>query len=300
MSWQMHVAATYTRVLRKPRTYGSVRAAAAFLARPKSAPRPPETLSADKRLQLSRTTFGAFHCYTLQPRDQGTPVADSGSIVYLHGGGYVNEIRSAHWNLAADIADACHRPVHLPIYGLAPRHHAVEASGFVQAVIHSAATVGPVYLVGDSSGGGLALAAAQNSMGVVRLALRGITLISPWLDIALRNPDVHVVAPHDPWLSPHGLRYIGQKWVGDLRDDDPRVSPLFGNSAGLPSIDLYVGTRDLFMPDCRLLRDRLDEGALRYHEAPGAIHIYPLLPVPEGRRARLSLLAHMADSFTGD
>jgi acetyl esterase/lipase len=296
----MHAAAAYTRILRKPRSYGSTRAAAAFLARPKTDPRPPVALRNQSKERLSCNTFGVFSCYTLWPRVRVAGGPDRGSIVYLHGGGYVNEIRSAHWDLAADIADACDRPVHLPIYGLAPKHHAVEASDFVEAVINSATTTGPVYLVGDSSGGGLALAAAQKMAGAGQLALRGITLISPWLDVALRNPNVHVVARQDPWLSPQGLRYIGQTWAGDLPDDDPRVSPLFGNSAGLPAIDLYVGTRDLFMPDCRLLRDRLDEGAMRYHEAPGAIHIYPLLPVPEGRQARLSLVAHMAYSFTKD
>ncbi|MET0700352.1 MAG: alpha/beta hydrolase fold domain-containing protein [Mycobacterium sp.] len=300
MSWQMHAAAAYTRVLRKPRTYGSARAAAAFLARPKASPRLPSMLGDKMEHRLSRNTFGAFDCYTLRPGGREIAVADRGSIVYLHGGGYVNEIHSAHWDLAADIADACHRPVHLPIYGLAPEHRACEAGDFVQEVIHSAATTGPVYLVGDSSGGGLALAAAQSAMRAGQAALQGITLISPWIDIALRNPDVPVVALRDPWLSPEGLRYIGRNWAGDLRDDDARVSPLFGNSAGLPPVDLYVGTRDIFMPDCRLLRDQLGEGAIRYHEEPGAIHIYPLLPVPEGRRARLSLLAHMADSFARD
>jgi len=299
MSWQMYAAAAYTRVLRKPRTYGSARSAADFLARPKPAARPPVTLARRKGDRLSRRTFGAFDCYTLRPSDQATAVADRGSIVYLHGGGYVNEINSAHWDLAADIADACHRPVHLPIYGLAPEHHADEANDFVQAVISSATTTGPVYLIGDSAGGGIALAAAQSSMAAGQGPLRGITLISPWLDIALRNPDVPAVALRDPWLNPEGLRYIGQTWVGDLGVDDARVSPLFGNSTGLPPIDLYVGTRDLFMPDCRLLRDRLDEGAIKYHEERGAIHIYPLLPVPEGRRARSGLIAHVADSFVG-
>jgi acetyl esterase/lipase len=297
MSWQMHAAAAYTRALRRPRTYGSARSAADFLARPKPALRLPGTLADGKGHRLSRNTFGQFDCYTLSHRNRITTSADRGSIVYLHGGGYVNEIHSAHWDLAADIVDACHRPVHLPIYGLAPNHHACEASDFIQAVIHSAMTTGPVYLVGDSSGGGLALAAAQSSIRADQVALQGITLISPWLDIALRNPDVLAVALHDPWLSPEGLRYIGQNWIGDLNEDDHRVSPLLGDSTGLPPIDLYVGTRDLFMPDCRLLRDQLDEGAIRYHEEPGAIHIYPLLPVPEGRRARLSLLAHLVDSF---
>lgn len=72
---------------------------------------------------------------------------------------------------------------------------------------------------------------------------------------------------------------------------------MFGELTALPSIDLYVGTRDIFMPDCRQLHSRLSPDKVTYHEEPGAIHIYPLLPVPEGRNARTSLLAHIANTL---
>ena len=45
--------------------------------------------------------------------------------IYLHGGGYVKEIQSAHWKLITDLATQLGCSV--PIYGLAPSHHAACA-----------------------------------------------------------------------------------------------------------------------------------------------------------------------------
>ena len=55
-----------------------------------------------------------------------------------------------------------------------------------------------------------------------------------------------------------------------------------------------MGTRDITVADCRLLRDRIPAGApLTYHEEPGAIHAYPMLPVPEAAVARRAIVAHI-------
>ena len=47
--------------------------------------------------------------------------------IYLHVGAYVNEIQSAHWKLVTDLATQLGCSVVVPIYGLAPTHHAAEA-----------------------------------------------------------------------------------------------------------------------------------------------------------------------------
>ncbi|MEU0495900.1 alpha/beta hydrolase [Mycobacterium sp. NPDC006124] len=125
-------------------------------------------------------------------------------------------------------------------------------------------------------------------------ALRGLTLISPWLDIALCNPDIDTVAPSDPWLARDGLRLCGRRWAADLPLDDPRVSPIFGDPSGLPPVHLYIGTDDILAPDCRRLRDAMPSSTLTYQEEPAAIHVYPLLPTPEGRAARRELLDDVA------
>lgn len=293
MSWQMHAIATYGRLVRRPRTYASERSARAFLNRPKKSGKPPSRLATSARYHATSTSVSGFDCYTVQSAG-GEPITERGpSVIYVHGGAYVNQIAPAHWKLVCAIADATRRPVHVPRYGLAPQHHAEEAIDFLGRVISRAAHDGPTYLAGDSSGAGLALAATQATISAGGAPPLGLTLISPWLDIALANPAIPALAQRDPWLAVPGLRECGRVWAGDLPADDYRVSPIFGALHNLPPIDLYIGDRDIFLADCRQLRDSIGTGGITYHEQPGAIHVYPLLPVPEAKPSRRALLGHI-------
>jgi acetyl esterase/lipase len=123
----------------------------------------------------------------------------------------------------------------------------------------------------------------------------GVTAIAPWLDLSISNPEVDKVEPHDPWLRRPGLRPLAAAWAGEIPLQDPRLSPLFGDLTRLPPLQILVGTRDITLPDCRLLRDRLPSTVpLTYHEEPGAVHVYPLLPVPEARPGRQAIVDHIA------
>lgn len=294
MSWQMRAIATYGRLVRRPRTYATARSARAYLNRPKRSGEPPAQLAASTRFQLTYDTIDGFRCYTVRFSSLQPMSADGPSGVYVHGGAYVNQIERAHWKLICGIAEATRRPVHVPLYGLAPQHCAEEAIDFLRSVTGRAAQSGPIYLAGDSSGAGLALAAAQTIIGDAATPLLGLTLISPWLDIALTNPAVDTIGKRDPWLAAPGLRECGRVWAKDLSLADHRVSPIFGELHGLPPIDLYVGDRDIFVADCRRLRESSTSERISYHEQRGAIHVYPLLPVPEARPARHALLGHIA------
>lgn len=360
MSWQMRLLAGFLRLTRHSR-YATAENAAAYLAEPKR----PAAPTARVRDRLTTREVGGFPVHTVAP---ATP-AGPGAVVYLHGGGYVGAIAPQHWDLIGDIADAAGRPVHVPRYGLAPEHTALEALALLRALL--AELPGPVHLAGDSAGGGLALAtaldhlvppatparpeppaephaadsatpfaasaarpepsaearaadsgasaarpepsaearaadsaeplAAPRTGGAARppapgARIVGLTLVAPWLDIALTNPEIPALERRDPWLSAAGLLVCGRAWSGGLPPDDPRVSPLFGDLTVLPPIDLYVGDRDIAVADCRLLRDRAP--AVTLHEEPGAVHDYPLLPLaPESRAARATLLAGIRAAF---
>ena len=141
-SWQMHAVAAYMRLMRRPRTYATASTAAAWMARPKQMPDPPERLNRRHRVSLS--VIDDFAVYTVTA--ERSPTTRTGSTIYVHGGGYVNEIHRQHWKLVADIADATGQAVQVPIYGLAPQHHAEQAITFLQAVLIRASADGPIYL----------------------------------------------------------------------------------------------------------------------------------------------------------
>jgi hypothetical protein len=87
-SWQMHAVAAYIRLMRRTRTYATASTAAAWLARPKQMPDPPERLN--RRHRVSRSVIEHFAVYTVAA--ERSPATRTGSTIYLHGGGYVNEI----------------------------------------------------------------------------------------------------------------------------------------------------------------------------------------------------------------
>lgn len=294
-SWQMRGLARLMRVVYH-RRFATEAAGHARLLKEKGSAEPPAALTS--RRAVDRYEVDGFPVVVVSPR-AGSPRHTDRVVVQVHGGAYTAEIVAQHWQLAAHLADRSGADVHVALYGLAPAHHADEALAFVGAVVARLTAAGrQVHLVGDSSGGGLALLVAQHADEATRRGLVGLTALAPWLDMAMANPDVPAVERVDPWLSRAGLRPIADAWVDGTPLDDPRVSPLHGDLTGLPPVAIWVGSRDITVPDCRLLRDRLaDQPGFRYVELEGGLHVYPLLPVPEGRRDRDALTTHVAHSF---
>jgi len=253
--------------------------------RPKASPRPPARTS--RRHIVTEGEHSGFRVYTVVPRHREPHC----TVVYLHGGAYIAEIARQHWGFISRLADRGARVV-VPIYGLAPQHSYREAYPFVTEVYRRAAEEPePLTLMGDSSGGGLALGLAHTlrDLGDAGRRPDRLVLISPWLDLTIANPEVADV--DDPWLVREGLLEAGRAWAGGDDPTDPRLSPLNADLTGLPHIDIYAGTRDLAYPDCKLLRDRADaagvSAALTVDH--GGLHVTPLLPVPEGRTSATTI-----------
>lgn len=216
-----------------------------------------------------------------------TPVASAPelTVIYLHGGGWVNEITSQHWQLAAQIAHQAGATVIVPIYPLLP---SATAADVIPTIVELAAQHSDVYLAGDSAGGQIALSAALLMRDEHGLDVAGTVLISPLVDAALSNPAIAAVESTDPWLGREALRVFADGWRGDLPVDDPRVSPLMADLTGLGPMTVFSGTRDILNPDSRLLVDKAAAAGVdvEYYEEPGLLHVYPLTPTPEGRAAR--------------
>ncbi len=290
VSISTRIVCGFLRVSAKGRWRSAV-SGAAVLAEPKGDAAPPIRLA-------DRATARVVNGFVVQRIEPVGGVREAGAVVYLHGGAYVNEIVKQHWTLVADLANATGRVVHVPIYGLAPDHHALEARDLGLAVLAQVDAdlvmdPGPVHLVGDSAGGGLALILAQARRDAGLRAADGVVVMAPWLDVSMSNPEVDALEPHDPWLTRAGLRPVAAAWAGDLAQTDPRVSPLFGTFEKLPPLDVFVGTRDISLCDSRRLVDlvRAAGGVAGLHESVGSPHVHPLLPTREGRAARARLLA---------
>ena len=242
-------------------------------------------------------------CSVAELPDQPFPVFDlrppgptaSRTVLYLHGGGFVDGIDPFQWRLAARLAVASGARVVLPAYPLTPTHTWRDSHPPLLRLFQQLAIESPqgVSLLGDSAGGGLALALAQQVAASAGPQPTGLALLAPWVDLAGDTPGTEEQRAHDPWLRLTKLRLYGGWWAGDDDVQRPEVSPLHGDMAGLPPTLVMCGTRDLLLPQVRALVARLEEArvATTYREEPGLLHVYPVLPVPEAGPARRELAA---------
>jgi acetyl esterase/lipase len=233
---------------------------------------------------------GTWAIYEVSPRH----VAPVGDALYLHGGAYIYEITSIHWNLVARLASATSTRFTVPVYPLAPRATASDvvptATDIVADLINEVGTNG-LALMGDSAGGGMALAVAMQLRDRGLPAPRHTVLISPWLDVSMSDPSIPALDRVDPILAPAGLKVAASMYRGTLDERDPLVSPIHGELRDLGPITMFSGTHDILNADARRLVHLAAETGLSldYREAPGMIHAYPLLPMPEGERARKAI-----------
>lgn len=290
-SLQMRVVRTVLRLTRKPRM-ATVERARKRIADPKGSAAPPTKLVA--RHDVSSRQVEGFDCYTVTPRGGLTTRA----VVYLHGGSYISEIAPQHWSFISRLADAGVR-VEVPIYGLAPQHSYRDAYPFLIAVYRDLLVevdVSAVAIAGDSAGGGLALGLAQALTDAGLPQPGRLVLISPWLDLTLSNPELPALAPRDPWLNIDGTVEAGKSWAGGDDPTDPRLSPLNGPLAGLAPMQVYVGTRELCLPDVLALQQQARAAGTTFEltVCEGAVHVYPLTPTPEGRRATRAIVGELS------
>ena len=211
-------------------------------------------------------------------------------VIYFHGGAYVNSFSPQHWTFISKLVEALGCTVTAPDYPHAPEYCASDTMEMVFEVYKKLSGVTAdvkIALMGDSSGGGISLALAQR-LRDERLEQPGnIILLSPWVDVTLSNPEIPALDKIDPFLGLEGMKWSGRAYAGNLDPMSPVVSPLYGSLKGLAPLSVFIGTRDIFLADCRKLKNKAEaEGAtINYHEYEGMIHDWMLGPLPESKRA---------------
>ena len=201
-------------------------------------------------LTITPAQVGGVRCDWLTPR----AAMPGRVVVYLHGGGFIGgSIRSMR-SLAAWAAEASGSRVCAVEYRLAPEHPYPAALDDALAVYTAllAAGTDPARLafLGDSAGGGLAVAAmlAARDRGLPGPGAAG--LISPWLDL---TPGVRgsraVNAARDDVLSFRHGEAIVQAYAGDHPRDLPYLSPIGADLRGLPPTLVQVSTSEILLDD---------------------------------------------------
>ncbi|CAL1517459.1 hypothetical protein MMC2321_01195 [Chitinophaga sp. MM2321] len=224
-------------------------------------------------------------------------------VVFLHGGGYINEIVRAHWRFIGYLTRNAHVRCIVPIYPLAPHATAkdvVPAMGDLLRKILEDAGPAKATVMGNSAGAGLGLAAAQWLRDSGYQQPNGLVLISPGLDASFSRPEQLAIAAHDPIQDIPGVIEVGRLYAGDLDVAHPYVSPLNGDFRGLAPMIVFSGTLDLHYPASIDLaaKARAAGVPVELHLRRGQPHNYAAMPTPEGREARAIILRVLAQGLT--
>jgi monoterpene epsilon-lactone hydrolase len=188
-----------------------------------------------------RVTFGA----SLRPR----------AVLYLHGGGYVVGSARTARALAGHLARASGAVVYVLDYRLAPEHpypaalddavaafgHLVDAAGFDPRRIA---------LVGDSAGGGLAVAAARVLTDSGRRP-GALALLSPWTD-----PSDAALPARDFVLRRDWLTWCAEQYRATADRHDPGYAPMHGDLSALPPALIHSATQELLYPQIARFAER--------------------------------------------
>jgi len=222
------------------------------------------------------------------------PGASSEQTVYwLHGGGYCIGSINTHRGLLARISAASRARVLAIDYRLAPEDlfpAAVEdaVAGYLW-LLSSGVDPARIVIGGDSAGGGLTAATLVALKQDVKPLPAAAVLISPWTDLALTGESLSTKAAADPMITSDGITRVRDAYVGDSNPNDPLISPIYAELAGLPPLLIQVGENEVLLSDSTRLAERTEATGIdvTLEIWPEMIHVWHFFAamLPEGQQA---------------
>lgn len=253
--------------------------------------RPPASLH--QRFKITTRSIGGFPVYDIAPR-----AGERKRVLYLHGGAYVFQITSYHWGLIAEMANRLGFGITVPIYPIAPEHDFHAMFGMVGDVYRrmlDETEAQDIVFMGDSAGGNMAVVLTMMAAEDALPRPSRHVLISPGLDMSLANPEVVEAERNDPWLGISGGLEAVRLYSAGIDRGDWHISPLYGDLSVLPKTLLLTGSHDLLSPDNLIFAHKARAAGVDvevvYEE--GMFHVWPLIEMPEARRARDSIVAFL-------
>jgi epsilon-lactone hydrolase len=192
-------------------------------------------------------------------------------MLYVHGGGFVACSPRTHRPVTGALAKRGFS-VFAPDYRLAPEHPFPAGLDDVVAAWTALSAEGPACLAGESAGGNLALA--------LMLAARDRGLPLPWA-ACLFSPVTDLLAEggsrvanawRDAMFTGRSIADVASLYAGATDPRDPRISPVYGDPAGLPPLLFHVGEREVLRDDAMRMADKARAAGVETH-----VRVFPVV-----------------------
>jgi epsilon-lactone hydrolase len=229
-------------------------------------------------VQVRKDVVGGVPAEWLVP--EGAP--ENKLIFYVHGGGYVSGSCNDHRNIVSKVAVATGISLLLYEYRLAPEFpypYAINDSVAVyQEVLEKGFEPGNILFMGESAGGGLALALLLAlKQENIKMPAAAVAL-SPWTDLSCSGESYKTKnrlspAPLNSWFV------FSRHYAGEHDVKNPFISPLFGDLEGLPPLYINSGESDELFDDGKAFYEkaRLAGVNITFKAGKGMLHCYPLM-----------------------
>jgi len=227
------------------------------------------------------------------------------AILFVHGGGFYGGSLRTHRNVAAALAKAASADVLLIDYRRVPEAvYPAQIQDTLTAyrwLLVSGYDAANIAIVGDSTGGNLAIEAVLRQMQAKRPLPASVVVMSPVTDLALTGASLDEAGGRDPLVSRADLDLLAKSYLGDTAPADPEASPLYAELKGFPPLLIQVGSRESLLDDSlRLARKAaLADVAVTLEIWPGMVHQWQLFPfwVRDARRSNDSAAVFIESHF---
>ena len=218
-------------------------------------------------------------------------------ILHFHGGGYVIGNIDSHRDMTAAFSHASGCAALIVDYRLAPEHPFPAAIDDGLASYRWLRANGPdgpapasaTYIVGDSAGGGLALATMTAARDAGHTLPNAAALISAWTDLTLSGESMTTRKAADPRVTKEILEAWAPLYVGEHDRRTPLASPLFADLRGLPPLLMQVGDAEIILDDTTRTAARAREAGVEVTEEvwPEMFHVWhhQWAAIPEAQEA---------------
>lgn len=212
------------------------------------------------------------------------------TVLHFHGGAYVIGSAKASVEYASRLADGVEGHCISVEYRLAPDHPypaAIDdAINAYRGLLATGVAASDIFLSGESSGGGLALALAIAIRHAALPMPAGILAACPFADLTLSSESLTRFHGDDPAANRDMLSYLAASYFQGHEPTDPLVSPVFGDLHGLPPLFLTAATNEVLFNDTTRLAERANAAGLNItlKLVDDSVHIFPVLAfLPEAR-----------------
>lgn len=197
-------------------------------------------------------------------------------ILFLHGGAYSTGSPALYRHISWRFAGAARAQFIAIDYRLAPEHPFPaaldDAFAAWSALLGEGADPSHCAIMGDSAGGGLALALALRLRDAAVSLPGALVAISPWTDLAITGRSAQPPAA-DPMLYSEHLADHAAQYLAGADPRHPYASPLYGDPRGLPPTLLQVGGDEILRDDSERMAQRMLEAGCKV-----TLEVWPRMP----------------------